>query len=62
MYAVVRVAGKQIMARPDEVVDVPRLDVEAGSLIRCDEVLAYSDGTDVRVGRPCLEGIKVVNG
>lgn len=60
MYAVVRVAGKQIMARPDEVVDVPRLDVEAGSLIRCDEVLAYSDGTDVRVGRPRLEGVKVV--
>lgn len=59
MYAVVRVAGKQIIARKDEIVDVPRLDVEEGSLIRCDEVLAFSDGTNVRVGRPRLEGVMV---
>jgi len=60
VYAVVRIAGKQFMARPNEIVDVPRLDVEPGSIISCDEVLAYSDGTDVRVGRPRLEGIKVI--
>ncbi len=59
MYAVVRVAGKQIIARPDEIVDVPRLDVEAGSIIRCDDVLAYSDGKVVQVGRPRLEGVTV---
>ncbi len=60
MYAVVRLAGKQVMAKPNEIVDVPRLDVEPGSIISCDEVLAYSDGTEVRVGRPRLEGIKVI--
>ena len=60
MYAVVRIAGKQVMAKPNEIVDVPRLDVEPGSIISCDEVLAYSDGTEVRVGRPRLEGIKVI--
>jgi len=48
------------MAKQGEVVDVPRLDAEPGSIISCDEVLAYSDGTDVRVGRPRLEGIKVI--
>jgi len=60
VYAVVRIAGKQVMAKPNEIVDVPRLDVEPGSIISCDEVLAYSDGTEVRVGRPRLEGIKVI--
>ncbi len=59
MYAVVRIAGKQFMAKPNEIVDVPLLDVEPGSIVSCDEVLAYSDGKEVRVGRPRLEGIKV---
>lgn len=60
MYAVIRVAGKQVIARPDEVVDIPRIQAEAGALISCDEVLAFSDGTNVRVGSPRLEGVKVV--
>jgi large subunit ribosomal protein L21 len=59
VYAVVRIAGKQFMAKPNEIVDVPLLDVEPGSIVSCDEVLAYSDGKEVRVGRPRLEGIKV---
>jgi large subunit ribosomal protein L21 len=59
VYAVVRIAGKQFMAKPNEIVDVPLLDIEPGSIVSCDEVLAYSDGKEVRVGRPRLEGIKV---
>ena len=60
MYAVVRLAGKQFMVHPNELLDVPLLDLEPGTVISCDEVLAYSDGTDVRVGKPLVEGIKVV--
>jgi len=59
VYAVVRLAGKQFMVQPDEIVDVPRLELEPGTVINCDEVLAYSDGKDVRVGKPLVEGIKV---
>ncbi len=60
MYAVVRLAGKQFMVQPNELVDVPLLELDPGTVINCDEVLAYSDGTDVRVGKPLVEGIKVV--
>ena len=60
MYAVVRLAGKQFWVKPNEIVDVPLLELEPGTLISIDEVLAYSDGTDVRVGKPLVEGIKVV--
>ncbi len=59
LYAVVRLAGKQITVKPDDDVRVPCLDVEVGSVIRCDDVLLYADGEDVRIGRPCLEDIKV---
>ena len=60
MYAVVRLAGKQYTVKPNEIVDVPLLEVEPGSLITCDEVLVFSDGKEIRVGRPLLDGIKVV--
>lgn len=59
MYAVVRLAGKQVTVKPDENVQVPSLDVEVGSIIQCDDVLLYSDGDDIRIGRPRLGDIKV---
>lgn len=59
MYAVVNLAGKQFTVKPEEKVRVPLLDVEVGSVIRCDDVLFYADGGDVRVGRPHLDGITV---
>ena len=58
MYAVVRLAGKQFWVKPNEIVDVPLLELEPGTVISIDEVLAYSDGTDVRVGKPLVEGVK----
>lgn len=59
MYAVVRLAGKQVTVKPDEKVEVPRLDAEVGSVIQCDDVLLFSNGKDVRVGRPRLDDVKV---
>jgi large subunit ribosomal protein L21 len=59
VYAVVNLAGKQYTVKPDENIRVPLLDVEVGSTIQCDEVLLYSDGDDVRVGQPKLDGVKV---
>jgi len=59
VYAVVRLAGKQYMMRPDERVKVPLLDAEPGSMIKCDEVLVFSDGKEVRIGRPRLDDVTV---
>lgn len=59
MYAVVQLAGKQFMMKPEERVKVPLLDAEPGSVIKCEDVLVYADGKDVRVGRPNLDGISV---
>mgnify|MGYP000147272207 CR=1 FL=1 len=60
MYAVVRLAGKQVFVEPEKVVEVPLLDVEEGATIKCDEVLLYSDGKEVKVGRPFVEGVSVL--
>ena len=59
MYAVVNLAGKQFSVKPEEEVRVPLLDAAVGSIIRCDEVLFYADGGDVRVGQPRLDDITV---
>jgi large subunit ribosomal protein L21 len=59
VYAVVNLAGKQFTVRPDDKIRVPHLDAEVGSVVQCDDVLLYSDGDDVRIGQPKVEGIKV---
>ena len=59
MYAVVRIAGKQVTVEPDRTIHVPRLDAEVGSTVSCDDVLLYADGEDIRVGRPRLDDISV---
>ncbi|MBN2070622.1 MAG: 50S ribosomal protein L21 [Candidatus Krumholzibacteriota bacterium] len=59
MYAVIDLAGKQFTVKPEDNIKVPLLDVEVGSTIQCDNVLLYSDGEDLRIGKPNLSGIKV---
>jgi len=60
VYAVVRVAGKQVIVRPEEDIKVPRLEADIGSTISLDDVMLYADGADVRVGRPSLGDIRIV--
>ena len=59
MYAVIDLAGKQFTVRPDDNIQVPLLDAEVGSVIQCDNVLLYSDGKEVRVGKPNLDDVKI---
>jgi len=59
MYAVFRTGGKQFRAEPGKKIRIPSLDVEPGESITFDEVLLTSDGSDVKVGEPTVEGAKV---
>ena len=52
MYAIVSIAGVQIKASPEDVVDVPLLSAEAGETLEFHEVLLVNDGNSVRVGQP----------
>jgi large subunit ribosomal protein L21 len=59
MYAVVRISDQQFRVEPDKTLQVPRLADEVGSALRFGEVLMVSDGDDVKVGAPTVEGATV---
>lgn len=59
MYAVIFCGGKQHKVKEGQRVSVELLDAEAGSNIDLDKVLVLSDGTNMKVGTPYIEGAKV---
>ncbi len=59
MYAIFRSGGRQYEARPGHVVKVEKISGEVGENVTLDEVLFFSDGDRLRVGRPLVEGVKV---
>ncbi|KRL63959.1 50S ribosomal protein L21 [Lactobacillus psittaci] len=60
MYAVIKTGGKQYKVAKGDSVFVEKLDVEAGEKVTFDQVILVSDGKDVKVGTPLVEGAKVV--
>lgn len=59
MYAVIKTGGKQFRAEPGKTLRVPSLDVEPGETVTFDDVLLASDGDEVKVGAPAVEGASV---
>ena len=59
MYAVVATGGKQYKVQEGEVLRVEKLTGEVGSQVAFDQVLMLSDGENVKVGQPVLEGVQV---
>ncbi len=59
MYAVVETGGKQYKVSEGDVLFVEKLEGEAGDSVELDKVLLVSDGSDVKVGKPYVEGAKV---
>ncbi|HET97468.1 MAG TPA: 50S ribosomal protein L21 [Desulfurivibrio alkaliphilus] len=60
MYAIVRTGGKQYQVAPGERLRVEKLVGEVGDTVELDDVLLVADGTEVKIGRPVVEGAKVV--
>ncbi len=59
MYAVVESGGRQYRAVEGQAITVEQLPYEAGDEIELDRVLLISDGDDVQIGQPVVEGAKV---
>lgn len=59
MYAVIKTGGKQFRAEPGRTLRVPSLDVDSGETVTFDEVLLASDGDEVKVGAPSVDGASV---
>jgi large subunit ribosomal protein L21 len=59
MYAVVATGGKQYKVEEGEVLRFEKLTGEIGDEVTFDQVLMVSDGEDVRIGQPVVEGATV---
>lgn len=59
MYAVVRIAGKQVRVDKGVRVRVPKLGFDEGTRQCFTEVLLVSQGDQTRIGQPLVEGAVV---
>lgn len=59
MYAVIETGGKQYRVETGDVIDVERSVEPDDGRVRFERVLMVSDGDDVTVGSPLVEGAEV---
>ncbi len=60
IYAIVRSGGKQYRVEPEQLIDVDSLPAEVGSTVEMTDILLIAVNGDVKVGRPVLEGARVI--
>lgn len=59
MFAVIETGGKQYKVSHGDKVKIEKLPVEAGAKFVFDKVLLVSDGDNLKLGTPYIEGAKV---
>jgi large subunit ribosomal protein L21 len=59
MFAVIKTGGKQYRVAQDDVLEIEKLDLEAGSTVTFDEVLLVSGDAGTSVGTPLVAGAVV---
>ena len=61
MFAIIQSGGRQLKVTPGSVVNVDRLEAEAGAEVSFDQVLLVgADGGHVTAGSPFVQGARVV--
>ena len=60
MYAVLSTGGKQYRVQEGDVIFVEKLNAEVDSTVEFNEILVVSNNGEVKVGKPVVEGAKVV--
>ena len=59
MYAIVEISGFQYRVEPNTTIKVPKLEKKVGDEVTISNVMLFSDGQRVRIGKPFLEGATV---
>lgn len=59
MYAIIKTGGKQYRVAAGDTIKVETLNAEVGFQVTLSEVLAVSDGNELKVGAPFVEGASV---
>ena len=59
MNAIIETGGQQFNVKPGDVIEVNRLNLSPNQEFTFDKVLAISDGDDIVLGSPYVEGASV---
>jgi large subunit ribosomal protein L21 len=59
MYAVIKTGGKQYRVTQGDVLRVEKLDSDVGASVDFDQVLMVTDGDNISIGAPFIDGGKV---
>jgi len=59
MFAVVEIGKTQVKVAEGDTIDAQRVKGEAGETLTLDKVLMFAKGSDIRVGQPYLEDVKI---
>jgi large subunit ribosomal protein L21 len=59
MFAIIKTGGKQYKVAANQVIEVERLDGDAGAKVAFDDVLLIGDGEAVMLGAPTVAGASV---
>lgn len=59
MYAVVQTGGKQYRVSEGDTIKVEKLIADEGASVELDKVLMVTNGDDVKIGAPYVDGGKV---
>jgi large subunit ribosomal protein L21 len=60
MYAVIEDGSRQYRVSEGDVVHLDYRDVDVGAPLELERVLLYQSGQDTRIGRPLVEGARVL--
>ena len=60
IYAIIETGGKQYKVTEGQTIEAGHLDVAEGSTVELDRVLLIADGDQVTVGKPVIDGAKVL--
>ena len=60
MYAIVQTGGRQFRMAPEETVRIPKIEANVGSRLELDQVLLVQGEAGVKLGRPTVQGAKVL--
>jgi len=59
VYAIIETGGKQYKVEEGQTIEVEKLPLEVGAEVKLDRVLLVA-GDEVKVGKPTVEGAKVL--
>ena len=59
MFAIIKLQGKQHIVSKGDILEVEKMDVKKDQVIKLDQVLAYNDGENDKIGQPYVSGASV---